>query len=305
VIRPRDNTEAYGRLDDNAFKNAADESLATFSVDVDTASYADVRMFLFQNQLPPKDSVRIEELINYFNYDYAQPNGPHPIAIHTEVASAPWQPNHRLVRIGIKGKDVVKVISGTVTTVAKDVVIQVDFNPAQVSAYRLIGYENRALQNQDLNDGRKEAGEMGAGQTVTALFEIVPVGVKMDLAKVEESKYKRPVAALSGMADVRGDAGRELLTVRARYKLSDAADSTRFDVPTVDRGGAFDSATTDFRFAAAVAEFGMVLRDSPYRGNATLDQAISIADRSKGSDRNGYREEFVRLAQRARDLYRR
>jgi Ca-activated chloride channel family protein len=473
------NTEAYSRIEDNPFKSVLDNPLATFSIDVDTASYANMRRFLNQNQLPPKDSVRIEELVNYFNYDYPSPNGPHPIGVYTEVAAAPWQPQHRLVRVGVKAKEIdmnrrpasnlvflidvsgsmdspqklplvksalkllvdqltendrvaivvyaggtgmvlppttgdkkqaiiqtfdrleaggstngaggiqlayetavanfvrggvnrvvlctdgdfnvgitnqgdltrliedkarsgvflsvlgfgmgnlkdstmeqladkgngnyayvdslnearkvlVEEMGGTLMTVAKDVKIQVDFNPAQVSQYRLIGYENRALRNEDFNDDTKDAGDMGSGHTVTALFEIVPPGAALPLSKVDESKYRQPVAAAPA-AD-RRSTNNEMLTVRVRYKLPDAADSTRFDVPLVDRKASFEAASPDYRFAAAVAEFGMILRESPYRAQASLDQVVSIAERSKGADRNGYREEFIGLARRARGL---
>jgi len=181
-------------------------------------------------------------------------------------------------------------------TVAKDVKIQVDFNPAQVNAYRLIGYENRILRHEDFNDDTKDAGDMGAGHTVTALFEIVPRGVDVALPAVEASKYRELAAS-----DRRAGSN-EMLTVRVRYKLPDANESTRFDVPLIDRRASFDSASADYRFAAAVAEFGMILRDSPYQGIASLDHAITAADHSKGSDKNGYREEFVRLARKARAM---
>ncbi|PYS50849.1 MAG: hypothetical protein DMG13_20150 [Acidobacteria bacterium] len=455
--RPRFNTEAYDRIEDNPFKSVAENPLATFSIDVDTASYANIRRFLNQNQLPPKDSVRIEELINYFTYDYPQPAGQHPIAVHTEVAAAPWKPDHRLVRIGVKAKEIsmmppeklpllksalkllvdkltendrvaiavyagnsglvlpsttgdrkeiiiqtldrleaggstngasgiqlaydtavanfikgginrvilctdgdfnvgitnqgdltrliedkaksgvflsvlgfgmgnlkdstmekladkgngnyayidslnegrkvlVEEMGATLMTVAKDVKIQVDFNPAQVKAYRLIGYENRVLRNEDFNDDTKDAGDMGAGHTVTALFEIVPRGIEIALPAVDASKYQQPAAF------DRRSGSNEMLTVRVRYKLPDASESTRFDVPLADRGASFDSSSADYRFAAAVAEFGMILRESPHKGAASLDHVISVADRSKGADKNGYREEFVKLARRARAI---
>jgi Ca-activated chloride channel homolog len=484
--RPRQpfNTEAYDRIEDNSFHAVAENPLATFSIDVDTASYANMRRFIDQGQLPPKDAVRIEELINYFSYDYAGPSGSRPIAVHPEVAAAPWDPTHRLVRIGVKAKDVdmrrrppsnlvflidvsgsmespdklpllksglkllvdkltendrvsmvvyagnsglvlppttgdkkefiaraldrlqaggstngasgiqlayntaistfirgginrvilctdgdfnvgvtnqgdltrliedkaksgvflsvlgfgtgnlkdstmekladkgngnyayidsinearkvlVEQMGGTLMTVAKDVKIQVDFNPAKVNAYRLIGYENRVLANQDFNDDTRDAGDMGAGHTVTALFEIVPRGVDIAIPGVDASKYSRPsrpsqpAAALEKNDKV---ASNELLTVRVRYKTADGTTSTRFDVPLVDRGSAFNAASADYRFAAAVAEFGMILRDSPYKGSASLDQVIRIAEPSKGLDKNGYREEFVSLAKRARRL---
>ncbi len=479
--RPAFNTEAYDRIEDNPFKSVVDNPLATFSIDVDTAAYANMRRFLDQNQLPPKDAVRIEELINYFNYEYAQPTGSHPIGVYAEAASAPWKPDHRLVRIAVKARDIdinrrppsnlvflidvsgsmedpnklpllksglkllvdklgendrvsivvyagnsgmvlpptrgdrkeiivqaldrleaggstngasgiqlaysvavsnfikgginrvilctdgdfnvgvtnqgdltrliedraksgvflsvlgfgmgnlkdstmekladkgngnyayidslnearkvlVEEMAGTLMTVAKDVKIQVDFNPDQVNAYRLIGYENRVLRDQDFNDDTKDAGDMGAGQTVTVLFEIVPRGVEIGVPAVDPSKYRRPAPAAASAERNRRDASNELLTVRVRYKQPDGSDSTRFDIPLSDRGTSFESASPDYRFAAAIAEFGMILRDSPYKGSASMDHVIRTADRSRGSDRNGYRDEFIRLARRAGSL---
>jgi Ca-activated chloride channel family protein len=475
------NTEAYDQIVDNPFIRTTQENLATFSIDVDTASYANVRRFLNLNQLPPRDAVRIEEMVNYFNYDYAQPSGNAPIAPNMEVAAAPWSPTHRLVRIGIKAREVnanrrppsnlvflidvsgsmnspeklplvkaglnmlveqlgendmvsmvvyagnsglvlaptsgtrkevirqaidrleaggstnggagiqlaynqatvnflrngvnrvilmtdgdfnvgvtnqgdltrliqdraksgvflsvlgfgmgnikdstlerladqgngnyayidnmtearkvlVEEMSGTLVTVAKDVKIQVDFNPAKVEAYRLIGYENRILRSEDFNNDAKDAGDMGAGHTVTALFEIVPKGGDVP-GSIDPSKYTQPVVRNS--ADARnalGSVSDETLTLRVRYKQPDSDTSQRMDVPLVDRGNAFTRATPDFRFAAAVAEFGMILRDSPFKGTARMDSVLDIAGGSRGQDRNGYRAEFLTLVQKAKNL---
>src|SRR6267142_1974018 len=391
------NTEAYDYISDNAFVRVTQDPLATFSIDVDTAAYANLRRFLTLNQLPPKDSVRIEEMINYFTYDYPSPTGSHPIATYTEVTSAPWKPDHRLVRIGIKGREIDlskrpasnlvflidvsgsmatpeklpllksamklmidqlrendrvamvvyagnsglvlpstpgdkkavlaraldnleaggstngasgihlaydtatsnfikggvnrvilatdgdfnvgvtsqgdlirliedkaksgvflsvlgfgmgnykdstlekladkgngnyayidtlqearKVLIGqggaTLVTVAKDVKLQVEFNPAAVGAYRLIGYEKRLLQKEDFNDDKQDAGEMGAGHSVTALYEIVPAGAPVDLPSVDPLKYQRPQTPAGASAD-------ELMTVKIRYKEPDGETS--------------------------------------------------------------------------------
>src|SRR5215467_3459723 len=443
VDRPQFNKEAYDFISDNAFVRVTQDPLATFSIDVDTASYANMRRFLSMNQLPPKDSVRIEEMINYFSYDYPPPNGQHPIATYTEVAAAPWKPEHRLVRIGIKGKDIdvakrppsnlvflvdvsgsmatpeklpmlksamklmverlgegdhvaivtyagasgvhlrstsgdkkevvnsaidslnsggstnggagillayetatanfirggtnrvilatdgdfnvgitnqgdlirlieekaksgvflsvlgfgmgnykdstlekladegngnyayidtmnearkvlVDQMSGTLVTMAKDVKVQVEFNPAVVDAYRLIGYENRALRNEDFNDDKVDAGEIGAGHTVTALYEVVPVGAAINPAAsvppVDSLKYsssERPVSTT---------ASSEMLTVKLRYKKPDGDKSELMEKPVIDSNAAFASTSPDFKFAAAVAEFGMLLRDSEHKG---------------------------------------
>jgi Ca-activated chloride channel family protein len=475
VGRPRLNTEAYDFISDNPFVRVVQEPLATFSIDVDTASYANIRRFLTMNQQPPKDSVRIEEMINYFTYEYPSPTGRHPIAAYSEVTAAPWRPDHRLVRIGIKAKEIdmsrrppsnlvflidvsgsmatpeklpllksamhllveqlgegdhvsivtyagisglqlrstsgdkkeiinmaierlgadgstngaagillayetamnnfirgginrvvlatdgdfnvgitnqgdltrlieekaksgvflsvlgfgmgnykdstlekladkgngnyayidtlnearkvlVEEMSGTLLTIAKDVKIQVEFNPAEVNAYRLIGYENRALRPEDFNDDRKDAGEMGAGHAVTALFEVVPRGIEIETPRVDPLKYQQPPVT------ARRAANGEILNLKIRYKEPDGDVSQLLETPVIDRGTTFNSASADFRFAAAVASFGMILRESPYKGQATVDAVIEIAERSRGADKNGYRDEFVRLARKAREL---
>ena len=478
-VVPSVRNESYADIVDNRFVRAAEEPLATFSIDVDTASYSNVRRFLNQNQLPPRDAVRIEELINYFSYSYAQPTGSAPIAPNMEVASAPWNPQHRLVRIGIKAREInanrrppsnlvflvdvsgsmmdenklplvksglkmlvsnlgendfvsmvvyagasglvlaptsgarkdtinraidnlqaggstnggaglqlaygqavanfirngvnrvilmtdgdfnvgitnqdaltrliedraksgvylsvlgfgmgnlkdstmerladkgnghyayidnlnearkvlVEEMSSTLVTVAKDVKIQVDFNPGRVEAYRLIGYENRALRAEDFNNDLKDAGDMGAGHTVTALFEVIPRGGAVPGPSVDPSRYQAPAAASADRAPA--SSSNELLTLRVRYKLPDANDSTRMDVPLVDRGNQFGQASADFRFAASVAGFGMILRDSPYRGNWTLNSVLDTAAGSRGQDRTGYRDEFISLVRKANAL---
>ncbi len=469
------NTEAYDRIMDNPFIRVSQNPLSTLSIDVDTASYANVRRFLNQNQMPPKDAVRIEELVNYFSYSYPEPRMEHPIAAHMEVTSVPWNPRHRLVKIGIKGRQIdlsrrpasnlvflidvsgsmqppqklpllksamkllvdqlnendrvsivvyagasgvvlpptsgdkkeviiralenleaggstngasgiqlaynmavsnfirgginrvilatdgdfnvgvtnqgdltrliedkarsgvflsvagfgmgnlkdstlekladigngnyayidslnearkvlVEEMGGTLMTIAKDVKIQVEFNPSLVNAYRLIGYENRVLRPEDFNDDLKDAGDMGAGHTVTALFEIVPAGMDVPASSVDPLKYQAFAApvqrALSG----------ELLNLKIRYKEPEENRSKLLEVPLVDRGADFAAASSDFRFAAAVAEFGMILRDSPYKGNASYDAVLDIAGPSKGVDKGGYRAEFIDLVRRARAL---
>ncbi|MEZ6070312.1 MAG: VWA domain-containing protein [Pirellulales bacterium] len=473
----RFNTETYDRIDESPFLLASQNPLSTFSIDVDTASYANVRRFLRQQQLPPPGAVRIEELINYFSYDYPQPVGDVPFSVNVEVARCPWDGNHQLARIGLKGRDVhqeqrplsnlvflldvsgsmrhqnklplvkramqmlverlgendfvsivvysgasglalpptsadqqpviqaaldqlaaggstnggqgielaysvargnfidggvnrvilctdgdfnvgttnqselvrliednaqsgvflsvlgfgmgnykdstmekladrgngnyayidsdaearkvlVEQLSGTLITIAKDVKIQVDFNPARVAGYRLIGYEHRALRAEDFSDDAKDAGEIGAGHTVTALYEIVPNGQPVPGGDFEPSKYQQPgELAEAALSD-------ELLTVRIRYKDPDGQVSNPLEVAVVADDHSFDAATDDFRFAACVAQFGMLLRDSKYRGDASFDSIMQVAAaRPEGNDA-GYRDEFVRLVATARDLKR-
>jgi Ca-activated chloride channel family protein len=475
------NTEAYGYRKDNDFLGARDNPLSTFSIDVDTAAYANVRRFLVQGVRPPPDAVRIEELVNYFPYQYRAPTGDVPFAANLEVASAPWAPEHRLVRIGLKGREVsdaarpaanlvflldvsgsmqqpnklplvkqslhllvdklraddrvaiavyagasglalpstpvshkaeilaaidrlqaegstngamgiqlaydiakanfiaggvnrvilatdgdfnvgvtnegdltrlieekaksgvflsvlgfgmgnykdatlesladkgngnyayidtlaearkslVEQAGGTLVTIAKDVKIQVEFNPAQVQAYRLIGYENRLLKKEDFNNDKVDAGEIGAGHTVTALYEVVPLGAEMPEAKATDGtvlKYQRPIGGKSFVPVALSD---ELLTVSIRYKEPAAEESRKLEFPLRDGGTRFENASEDFKFAAAVAGFGMILRDSPYKGTATLADVTTWGRQGVSSDAGGYRSEFLGLVQKAQSL---
>ena len=478
--RGRDfNTEAYGYRKDNAYLRVADQPLSTFSVDVDTASYANVRRFLLQGQRPPADAVRIEELVNYFPYSDRPPTGDVPFAASLEVASAPWAPEHRLVRIGIKGRELseaarpaanlvflldvsgsmdepnklplvkqslrllvdklrpddhvaiavyagasglalpstpaahkaeimeaierldaggstngamgiqlaydiakanfipggvnrvilatdgdfnvgvtsegelvrlveekaksgvfltvlgfgmgnikdstleqladkgngnyayidslaeakktlVEQAGGTLVTIAKDVKLQVEFNPTLVQAYRLIGYENRLLAREDFNNDKVDAGEIGSGHTVTALYEVVPVGAELpEAGSVDPLKYQKVEKQKSKIENPKSD---ELLTVKIRYKEPTGDVSSKLEFTLHDTGAAFASASQDFKFAAAVAAFGMVLRDSPDKGAATLTDVIAWGRAGLGSDAGGYRSEFLGLVARAQTL---
>ncbi len=486
---PNFHTEAYDAVVHNPFLAAFDNPLSTFSIDVDTASYANTRRMLKAGQLPPPGAVRIEEFINYFPYNYSAAGddllADAHFAAHVEVAQCPWNHDHQLVRIGLKGKEVaqeqrpasnlvflidvsgsmtdanklpllreafalltrqltdndrialvvyagasglvldstrgtpenkavildaiarleaggstnggagirlaydvaaanfiegginrvilatdgdfnvgttsrdelvrliedkrktgvhlsilavgegnlqdatmeelsnkgngnyyyldslreaqkvlVQEMSGTLITIAKDVKIQVEFNPAAVAGYRLIGYENRLLAKEDFNDDTKDAGEIGAGHTVTALYELVPAKPAADQAErdaeltrdVDALRYIKP-AALSDAATAN-----ELLTLKLRYKQPDGDVSTKVElpVPTNNRGVA--EASEDFRFAAAVAAFGMILRDSPYKADADLNLVANLAHGATGEDRDGYRAEFLTLVEQARSL---
>lgn len=461
-------TESYQPIFENPFLSAKDSPLSTFSIDVDTASYSNVRRFLEEGRFPPPDAVRIEELINYFPYDYPEPAGTHPIALTCEVGAAPWNPAHRLVRIALKsatpdlealppcalvflvdvsgsmqepGKlplvkeslkmllshlrakdrvalavyaggagvalpptpapDIDRIVSaidrleagggtsgaqgietayrlaeemrapgvnlrvilatdgdfnlgpssdadlirliegkrdsgiflsvlgfgtgnlkdskmeqiadhgngnyayidslaearkvlaremgGTLFTVAKDVKIQVEFNPARVGSHRLLGYENRALAAEDFHDDRKDAGELGAGHAVTALYEIAATGEAAH-APVDGLKYQS--------RSVSGEGAGELLTVKIRYKAPDGDASRLFETPVPDPSGD-GPRSADFRFASAVAAFGLLLRDSAHKGSATLELVRSIARDALGPDPDGHRAGFLRLVERA------
>jgi Ca-activated chloride channel family protein len=469
------NTEAYSHIDENPFLEAARAPLSTFSIDVDTASYSNTRRFLKDGQLPPKDAVRIEELVNYFSYDYPQPVGDAPFSVTAEISEAPWNTSHRLVHIGLQGKriatdnlppanlvflldvsgsmdeplklplvksamrmlteqltsrdrvamvvyagssglvlpstsgerkgeilaaidrleaggstnggegiqlaykiaqdnfirggvnrvilatdgdfnvgvtsegDLVRLIEqkrqsgvflsvlgfgtgnvkdstmekladkgngnyayidsnaearkvlgeqigGTLFTIAKDVKIQVEFNPKQVAAYRLIGYENRLLRDQDFNDDTKDAGEIGAGHTVTALYEVVPYGQKFENPGVDALKYQQPVKP-SEMAN-----SNELMTVKLRYKEPAQDQSKLLSVSLADSKGRLDGASDNFKFSSAVAAFGMLLRDSKYKADASYNKVLELARGSVGADPQGYRSEFIQLVETARTL---
>jgi Ca-activated chloride channel family protein len=192
-------------------------------------------------------------------------------------------------------KVLVEQVGGTLITIAKDVKIQIDFNPAQVQAYRLIGYENRLLRDEDFNDDKKDAGEIGSGHTVTALYEIVPVGVEIDLPKVDASKYSKPVAKGTSTSQ-------ELLTVKLRYKEPESQTSKLLSVPVIDEEKTFAATSEDFQFAAAVAGFGMKLRGSKHKGDITYNRILEIAQKARGYDPGDYRKEFVELVNRAKSL---
>ncbi len=470
------NTEAYDHIKENEFIRVVDDPRSTFSIDVDTASYSNVRRFLSrQDQLPPPDAVRIEELINYFRYDHPEPEGDFPFQVTLETASAPWKPSHRLVSIGIKGRTIdfsarppgnfvflvdvsgsmsspdklpllkqglaflvqqlgpqdriamvvyagssglalgstpctrkaeimaaldnlesggstnggagiklayqvasdnfieggtnrvvlatdgdfnvgvtskgdlirliekeaqkgvfltvlgfgtgnlkdstmekladrgngnyayvdslhearkvlVEEIGSNLITIAKDVKIQVEFNPQEVESFRLLGYENRLLAHQDFNDDRKDAGEIGAGHSLTVLYEVVPAGVQAASNKTDPLRYQLA-------ADLAGEAfSGELLLLRMRYKDPDSEQSRLIEAPVRDDGTPFSAASEDLRFAASVASFGMLLRDSDHAGGLTYEDVLDWARDSLGRDVGGYRQEFLELVQTAREL---
>ena len=274
-MRPR----RIGRPDPG-FVSAAEAPQAGFVPGFDREGYARIARTIETGGRPPAGEVRIEDLLNHFPYDYAEPSNDVPVAADLEVASAPWNPAHRLVRIGLRARGE-PATGGSVPAdvVARNTRVQVEFNPARVASYRLLGYESRL----PVPDGT-EAADLTAGQTVTALYEIVPV------------------TALSG-AEVSGN----LLTLTVGYRLPQETADRRLDLALVDQAADFASASADFRFAAAVAGFGLVLQDSPYKGSATYDDVVGWAEASlaEASDRTQGvvavdRPEFARLVRLAR-----
>ena len=466
--------DRFAPIEDNPFVRVDRSPLSTFSIDVDTASYAKVRSLLTQSILPRPEAVRIEELLNYFDYDYPAPNDDHPFAASMEIAACPWNANHRLARVGIKGREIevdrpssnlvflldvsgsmdepnklplviegmkmmtdqltendkvsivvyagaaglvldatrgdkkrriglaldrlkaggstnggqgimlayelardnfivggtnrvilcsdgdfnvgvtgtdqlvkiaaenaksniflsvlgfgtgnhndammeqisnrgngnyafidskaeakkvlVEELGGTLVTIAKDVKIQIEFNPKHVASYRLIGYENRVLSARDFNNDKKDAGEIGAGHTVTALYEIVPADEDGKGSPSDGLRYQEG-QRLSQQAE-----SGELLVLKLRYKQPDGDTSTLIEVPAVDSGKRFSQTDRDFKFAAAVAAFGMLLRESPHCGDANLAKVARIAREGAKGDDFGYRTEFVSLVEKAEQL---
>lgn len=465
------NTEEYSKINDNEFKETTKNALSTFSIDVDRASYSNVRRFINQGSLPPADAVRIEELVNYFSYNYQQPHGNDPFSITTEYGNCPWNSKHKLIHIGLQGKEVktentpannlvflidvsgsmdepsklpllksglhllidqlrpqdhvamvvyagaagvvlpstsgnnkekitealdqlqaggstaggegiiraykiakenflkegnnrvilatdgdfnigassdgemvrlieekrgqgifltvlgfgsgnykdskmeqladkgngnysyidnlleakkvlVKEMGGTLLTIAKDVKIQIEFNPAFVKAYRQVGYENRVLNNEDFNDDKKDAGELGSGHTVTAMYEIIPAGSDEQTASVDPLKYQQT-------SPVSQSSGNEVMTIKFRYKAPNENTSKLITKVVLANKPATNSVSENCQFSSAVAEFGMLLRDSKFKGDSNFKEVLTLARASKGKDDEGYRAEFIRLVEMA------
>ena len=211
---------------------------------------------------------------------------------------------HYLDTVAEGHKVLVEQMNATLVTIAKDVKVQIEFNPAQAAAYRLIGYEKRILAKEDFNNDAKDAGEIGAGHTVTVLYEVVPAGVPVRGA-VDPLKYQtngQPAGAAASPAAKGTAMSKELLTLKLRYKAPDGDTSKLLEFPLTDGRAPFARASADFKFACAVAEFGMLLKDSPFKGTATFDSALELAGEGRGDDAHGYRAEFLNLVAKAKEL---
>ena len=276
---------------------------STIDAEVEAAaplSYAMVERSINGGVLPPKDSVRIEEWINHFTYDYPEPTREQLVSLDVEVASCPWADSHRLVRIGLKAVRSEAATGEMPTrpaTVAKGVKIQAEFNPAEVVLYHLIGYEQQMPTKEGLNRAEIAAGDIEAGHTVTAFYEVVPA----------ETSANPP--AVGPQVDQRN--GRytphkpnEMLTVNLRYKKPNNDKSELIQRTMVDDGKKFASASSDFKFAAAVAEFAMLLQESEFKGNGTFGAVLEWAEEGKGIDANGYRAGFLELVRKTEVLKR-
>ena len=250
-------------------------------------------------------------MINYFTYDYPRPKPDEPFSINVEVAGCPWANSHRLVRIGLRGREIADSVMKTgklvaqqiderPPAIAKDVRIQVGFNSTRVASYRLLGYDERMLRN-DFNNNEIDAGEIGAGHTVTALYEVAPAGANANPAArvppVDPLKYSSPIEKARSNSN-------EMLTLKLRYKEPDGDKSELVERPVMDDSRQFANASPDFKFAAAVAEFGMLLRDSQFKGSGTLGAVLEWAQEGKGIDSNGYRAGFLELVRKAEALER-
>jgi len=271
------------------------------------SSYAIVRRFINEGALPPKDSARIEEMINHFTYDYPEPTREQPLSLDVEVATCPWADSHRLIRIGLKGRETASSEADTgemparPVKIAKEVKIQVEFNPAEVASYRLIGYEQQMPGKEGLNRNEIDAGEIDAGHSVTAFYEVVPAEASVNLAARMPQMDSRQQGSYPTHS---AQESSETLTVKLRYKKPNDDKSESIQRTLVDDGKHFASASPDFKFAAAVAEFGMLLNESAFKGNGTLDAVLEWAQQGKGIDANGYRAEFVDLVRKAQALTR-
>ncbi len=287
--------EGYASNQDLGWIQVAEAPRSTFAVAVDSARSADVRRWLRDQQLPPADAVKIGELINTFAYDYAAPQAADaaPLQANLEVAAAPWALEHRLVRVGLRGR------AGSGGARAPEVTIQVEFNPREVASYRMIGYDSHRLTDTTFNGGTVDAGKIGAGPTVTALYEIVPVGQsgRNRPAPEEDALRDQAQAATARLPQVP-----ELLTVTVWAQPPGSGRGQQDVFPLVDDGQAFATATTDFKFAAAVAGFGMKLRALPTGEQISYAQVEAWGRSGIGTDPEGDRARFLELVRKAGTL---
>ena len=250
---------------------------------VNSASYLDVRRSIDAGLLPPRESVRIEGMINHFPYEYPQPSTGETFSLNLDVVTCPWEPTHRLVRIGLKGHQDV--------TVRGDSRIEIEFNPRRVASYRLIGYDRQKTETQNSNEENVDSHPITAGDTLTTLYEVVPLKNIGTAARTQNST-------------VAGEAAEPLLTTKLQLRTPGNNAVQSVERVITDTGSSFAEARGDLKFAAAVAEFGMILRDSEYKGSATIQQVLEWAEEGKGADINGYRADFIELVRKAQTLKR-
>lgn len=304
-VRPPAIADVVGTDQDHAFLPTAQSPLSNLPTDIGTSGYAIVRRSLLDGHRPPRAIVRLEELVNYFHYSYPAPErgAKAPFAAALEVASAPWAPQHRLVRIGLKARELPAGERDSI--VARGVSVQVEFNPAQVQSYRLLGYEGTAPGDGNPNPSDAGAVDVESGRTITAFYEVVPAaGYRRaesgqrtaDSGDGKGTETGNPASAASSLAP------QDLLTVRIRYQALEDGKPGLLEFPLVDNGAAFAGASNDFKFAASVAEFALVLRDSPYKSGATLPDALLWAEKSAGPTPDANRREFISMVKRAQSI---
>ena len=300
-------SNAAGSRPDQGTLRASDHPLSASGAKTAATSYAEVQRCLDQGLRPPAEAVRIEELVNHFSYDYARPAGHELFSANLEVEGAPWAPAHRLVRIGLTARAPgeatgtgtrVEPAGGALVTIAKAVKLEVQFNPSEVQAYRLIGYENRRPGTGDSSPTRMDLGDDGADQALTVLYEVVPVGVAMS-GQDQALKYERLGSPRPGSQNT---TPREMLTVEIRYQEPAGGANRKRAFPLRDPGTSFEKASDDFKFATSVVAFGMMLQDSPFKGGATWGAVAAWAHAGLGRDAGGQRGDFLGLVARARQV---
>ena len=272
----------YAFTGERPFVSATSRPRSSVPLVVNSPSYLDIRRSINAGLLPPRESVRIEGMINHFPYEYPQPSAGQQFSLNLDVVTCPWEPTHRLVRIGLKGHQDVAVRA--------DSRIEVEFNPRRVASYRLIGYDRQKTDTQNSNEENVGSHPIAAGYTLTTLYEVVPL-------------KRVGTAAHTQMPTVAGEASEPLLTANLQPTTRGNDAAVGFIQRTLsDTGFDFAAAPSDLKFAAAVAEFGMILRDSEYKGNGSLQQVIEWAQQGAGADMNGYRADFIELVRKAQAL---
>ena len=269
-------TDEYIQLYRKPFQYPREKPISTFSLKIGTLSYPRVRRAIKKRQLPEADEVKIEEMINYFYYDYPQPTGEHPISITTELADCPWNPSNRLLHTGLMGKIVFgDGLKDSQFTIARDVKIRVTFNPEKVMAYRLIGYGSQTPRVGQWSHESRESGEMRAGQRITSLYEMIP-------AKPSSENETED---------------RETAIVIVSYTDPDTLISKQISHPVWGKKEEKQEPTENFRFSAAVAQFGMMLKNPEFKEKMSLTKLLELAKDAIGEDRYGHRAMFIKLVE--------
>jgi hypothetical protein len=267
----------YAYTGDRPFVSVASRPNSSFPLLVNLASYLDVRRSINAGVLPARDAVRVEEMINYFPYEYSQPKAHEPFSLNVDVVGCPWEATHRLVRIGLKGGEAMTLTEGSRVEIA--------FNARHVASYRLIGYDRQSSARQSINEGTSSSDRIEAGYALTVFYEVVPLGQQ-------------------GAAPVSGQRAEPMLTAKLQLRTVGNGAVPSIERVITDAGSAFARAPADLKFAAAVAEFGMILRDSEYKGNGTLEKVVQWAQEGKGADSDGQRADFIELVRKAQALRR-